>query len=82
MKTLYTLSLLLLSSSLFAQIQGNGGLPTSTKIELNDKIIQEWVYAQPDISALQAEDAITDDQGTAPWRFGFNNYTNINTTIN
>ena len=80
MKTLYTLSLLLLSSSLFAQIQGNGGLPTSTKIELNDKIIQEWVYAQPDISALQAEDAITDDQGTAPWRFGFNNHTNINTT--
>ena len=80
MKTLYTLSLLLLSSSLFAQIQGNGGLPTSTKLELNDKIIQEWVYAQPDISALQAEDAVVDEQGTAPWRFGFNNHTNINTT--
>jgi hypothetical protein len=80
MKTLYTLSLLLLSSSLFAQIQGNGGVPTSSKLVLNDKVIQQWVYAQPDISALQAEDAVVDDQGTAPWRFGFNNHTNINTT--
>lgn len=80
MKTLYTLLTLLLSSALFAQIQGNGGLPTSTKLVLNDKIIDQWVFAQPDISALQAEDAITDDQGTAPWRFGFNNHTNINTT--
>ena len=80
MKTLYTLSLLLLSSSLFAQIQGNGGVPTSSKLVLNDKVIQQWVYAQPDISALQAEDAVVDEQGTAPWRFGFNNYTNLNTT--
>jgi hypothetical protein len=80
MKTLYTLSLLLLSSSLFAQIQGNGGVPTSSKLVLNDKVIQQWVYAQPDISALQAEDAVVDEQGTAPWRFGFNNHTNINTT--
>lgn len=80
MKTLYTLLILLLSSALFAQIQGNGGLPTSTKLVLNDKIIQKWVYAQPDISVLQAQDALTDDQGTAPWRFGYNNYTNLNTT--
>lgn len=80
MKTLYTLLILLLSSALFAQIQGNGGLPTSTKLVLNDKIIQKWVYAQPDISVLQAQDALTDDQGTAPWRFGYNNFTNLNTT--
>jgi hypothetical protein len=80
MRTLYTLLILLLSSALFAQIQGNGGLPTSTKLVLNDKIIQKWVYAQPDISVLQAQDALTDDQGTAPWRFGYNNFTNLNTT--
>lgn len=80
MKTLYTLSLLLLSSSLFAQIQGNGGVPTSSKMVLNDKVIQQWVYAQPDLQALAAEDAVVDEQGTAPWRFGFNNYTNLNTT--
>jgi len=80
MKTIYALLIVVLSGPIVAQIQGNGGLPTSTKLELNNKIIQEWVYAQPDISALQAEDAITDDQGTAPWRFGFNNHTNINTT--
>lgn len=80
MKTLYTLSFLLLSSTLFAQIQGKGGVPTSTKLVLNDKVIQQWVYAQPDIQALAAEDAVLDEQGTAPWRFGFNNYTNLNTT--
>ena len=80
MKTIYALLIVVLSGQILAQIQGNGGLPTSTKLELNDKIIQEWVYAQPDISALQAEDAVLDEQGTAPWRFGFNNYTNINTT--
>ena len=80
MKTLYTLLLLITSTSLFAQIQGNGGLPTSTKLVLNDKVIQQWVYAQPDITALAAEDALIDEQGIAPWRFGFNNYTNLNTT--
>ena len=80
MKTLYTLLLLITSTSLFAQIQGNGGLPTSTKLVLNDKVIQQWVYTQPDITALAAEDALIDEQGIAPWRFGFNNYTNLNTT--
>lgn len=80
MKTLYTLLLLITSTSLFAQIQGNGGLPASTKLVLNDKVIEQWVYAQPDITALAAEDALIDEQGIAPWRFGFNNYTNLNTT--
>ena len=80
MKTLYALLIITLSSPLFAQIQGKGGLPTSTKLVLNDKVIEQWIYTQPDIAALQAEDASTDDQGTAPWRFGYNNYTNLNTT--
>ncbi|MEY4804027.1 MAG: hypothetical protein RL331_541 [Bacteroidota bacterium] len=80
MKTLYTLLLLITSTSLLAQIQGNGGLPTSTKLVLNDKVIEQWVYTQPDITALAAEDALIDEQGIAPWRFGFNNYTNLNTT--
>ncbi|MFN5440871.1 MAG: trypsin-like serine peptidase [Flavobacteriia bacterium] len=80
MKTLYALLIITLSSPLFSQIQGKGGLPTSTKLVLNDKVIEQWIYTQPDITALQAEDASTDDQGTAPWRFGYNNYTNLNTT--
>jgi hypothetical protein len=80
MKTLYALLIITLSSPLFAQIQGKGGLPTSTKLVLNDKVIEQWIYTQPDITALQAEDASTDDQGIAPWRFGYNNYTNLNTT--
>ncbi|MEY4286112.1 MAG: hypothetical protein RL511_185 [Bacteroidota bacterium] len=80
MKTLYALLIVILSTPVFAQIQGKGGLPTSTKLVLNDKEIQQWVYAQPDISALQAEDAAIDEQGIAPWRFGYNNFTNLNTT--
>jgi len=80
MKTLYALLIITLSSPLFSQIQGKGGLPTSTKLVLNDKVIEQWIYTQPDLAALQAEDASTDDQGTAPWRFGYNNYTNLNTT--
>ncbi|MFN5505913.1 MAG: T9SS type A sorting domain-containing protein [Flavobacteriia bacterium] len=80
MKTLYALLIITLSSPLFAQIQGKGGLSTSTKLVLNDKVIEQWIYTQPDLAALQAEDASTDDQGTAPWRFGYNNYTNLNTT--
>lgn len=80
MKTLYALLIITLSSPLFSQIQGKGGLPTSTKLVLNDKVIEQWIYTQPDITALQAEDASTDDQGIAPWRFGYNNYTNLNTT--
>lgn len=80
MKTFYTLFFILLSGSLVAQIQGKGGLPTTTKLVIDQKAIPQWLFQQPDIAALQAEDALTDNQGTAPWRFGYNNYTNLNTT--
>ncbi|MBM3916868.1 MAG: T9SS type A sorting domain-containing protein [Sphingomonadales bacterium] len=79
MKTIYSLFFILLTTHLFAQIQGNGGLPISTKQIIDQKAIPLWLYEEPNIAALQAEDALIDDQGIAPWRFGYNNYTNLNT---
>jgi hypothetical protein len=80
MKTLYTLIFIFCCSPFFAQIQGKGGVPTTSKLVLDQKAIEQWLFVQPNIAALQAEDALIDDQGIAPWRFGFNNYTNLNTT--
>ena len=80
MKTLYTLIFIFCCSPFFAQIQGKGGVPTTNKLVLDQKAIEQWLFEQPNIAALQAEDVLIDDQGIAPWRFGFNNYTNLNTT--
>ncbi len=80
MKIFSSLLIVFISYSLFAQIQGNGGLPTSHKLLLDQKQIPTWEFAQPDLTALRAEDALTDDLGIAPWRFGYNNYTNLSTT--
>jgi hypothetical protein len=80
MKTLYALIFIFCCSQFLAQIQGKGGVPITTKLVLDQKAIEQWLFAQPNIAALQAEDALIDDQGIAPWRFGFNNHTNINTT--
>ena len=81
MKQLFT-SLFLttfISLSSFAQtIQGAGGVPKTYKEVLNTKDIDTWVFDKPNISALQAEDAINDPKGDAPWRFGHNNYTGLN----
>jgi hypothetical protein len=65
-------------SSSAQNIQGDGGLPKTYKTILNTKDIDTWVFDQPDISALQAEDIINDTKGDAPWRFGHNNYTELN----
>jgi hypothetical protein len=80
MKTLYTFLLLIFFGSAYAQVQGLGGVPKSTKLFVDQKSIQQWLFAEPDIAQLQAEDALTDEQGLAPWRFGYNNYTNLNNT--
>lgn len=79
MKTIYSLFFFLLTTQLIAQIQGKGGLPTSTKLVIDHKAVPQWLFEQPNIATLQAEDALVDDQGIAPWRFGYNNYTNLNT---
>ncbi len=81
MKQLFTTFLFLSLFSIigFTQnIQGDGGLPKTFKQTLNTKDIDTWIFETPDISSLQAEDAINDPKGTAPWRFGYNNYTDLN----
>jgi lysyl endopeptidase len=80
MKKIVTLLFLTLSTIGFSQIQGSGGVPRSTKAQVNSKQIATWQFAQPDIASLQQEDAATDHLGIAPWRFGFNHYTNLNTS--
>ena len=80
MKSFYTLLFIFLTNVVLAQIQGNGGRPTSTKLSIDQKSIIRWDYPQPNVTALQAEDEQIDDKGIAPWRFGYNNYTNISTS--
>ena len=81
MKQLFTtlfLTTLVSFSSSAQTIQGDGGVPKTYKQTLNTKDLDTWVFDKPDITALQAEDAINDPKGDAPWRFGHNNYTELN----
>ena len=58
----------------FFSQQGDGGIPKSSKVLSNFKSIDHQIFQTPNISQLKSEDAITDNTGVAPWRFGFNNY--------
>ncbi len=75
-KQLLIIASVLLSGGIFAQ-QGDGGIPKGEKISAFYKNVETWRFDQPDVDALRAEDAEIDYTGTAPWRFGFNNYTNL-----
>ena len=68
---------LLLSLVTFSQ-QGDGGFPKTFKEVIDYNKIDKRVFDEPNIAALKIEDSLTDNSGTAPWRFGFNNNTNIN----
>lgn len=57
--------------------QGDGGVPRSYKLAESLKEVDQRVFASPDVAALQAEDQLNDSKGTGPWRFGFNNATNL-----
>jgi hypothetical protein len=69
--------ILVISAAFFAQKQGDGGLPKGLKRNELLKSIDKRAFTEPNISALRAEDALVDNTGTAPWRFGFNNYTQL-----
>jgi lysyl endopeptidase len=76
MKTITSFLMLLFVAFSFAQ-QGDGGTPISSKFAFEPEIpiVQ---FAQPNVDALLAEDALVDGKGTAPWRFGFVNESNLN----
>jgi len=76
-KSFFLSFFLLLSLVTFSQ-QGDGGLPKTFKEVVDYNKIDKRVFDEPNITALKIEDSLTDNSGTAPWRFGFNNNTNIN----
>ena len=78
MKKTLTLLLAIFTFQSFAQ-QGDGWKKTY-KASINLKEMNKVSFQEPNIEALKAEDALVDGTGTAPWRFGWNNYTNLNTS--
>ncbi len=64
--------------SIFAQVQGDGGVPKTFKKTSNYKTIDTWFFETPDLVALKQEDDQYDNSGDRPWRFGYNNYTELN----
>ncbi|MDX2360616.1 MAG: T9SS type A sorting domain-containing protein [Crocinitomicaceae bacterium] len=74
------LACLLIGGASFAQQQGDGGTPRTAPMSKISNDIPVQQFAAPNIAALKNEDAINDVEKTGPWRFGFNNYTNLNLT--
>ena len=77
-KQLLILGMVLFSGALTFAQQGDGGIPFGAKLKETVKNVETKKFREPDVAALKAEDAITDVQGGAPWRFGYNNETNLN----
>ena len=77
MKLTFTFLFSVLTVLVFGQKQGNGGVPKSFKYEQLYKNIDQHTFTRPNLEALRAEDALIDHTGTAPWRFGFNNFTSL-----
>jgi hypothetical protein len=73
-----SMCLLLAFQQAWAQ-QGDGGLPKSTLFS-QVQALASVSFNEPSIANLRAEDSIVDAEKTGPWRFGFNNYTQLNLT--
>lgn len=60
----------------FAQVQGDGGVPKSYKLKglTNNATVQ---FQEPNVEALRLEDEIVDASKSGPWRFGYNNETEL-----
>ena len=58
--------------------QGEGGLPKSILFS-EVQALASVSFNEPLIANLRAEDSIVDAEKTGPWRFGFNNTTNLTT---
>lgn len=70
-------SLIFTGSFSYSQIHGNGGTPIGFKVAEDLKSIPNVYFSSPDIDALRAEDAEVDGKGIAPWRYGYNNNTDL-----
>jgi hypothetical protein len=78
MKIKFTILFSIITVLVLGQKQGNGGVPKSFKYEQLYKNIDQRTFSTPNLESLRSEDAMTDHTGTAPWRFGFNNFTTLN----
>ena len=78
MKIKFTILFSIITVLVLGQKQGNGGVPKSFKYEQLYKNIDQRTFSTPNLESLRSEDEMTDHTGTAPWRFGFNNFTTLN----
>lgn len=75
-KQLLLLTLLSIGGTFYAQ-QGDGGNPKSEKLSTKAHLIDHYTFQSPNLTALRAEDLINDQTKAGPWRFGYNNETNL-----
>ncbi len=78
MKTAISLFFFFWAILSFAQ-QGDGGTPMSSKFAFDPEILRVS-FPQPDLETLALEDEQNDGKGIAPWRFGFVNPCQMNTS--
>jgi lysyl endopeptidase len=76
MKKQLLFAALLFAGTAFSQ-QGNGGKPASSSDKYLGTAFDSRSFAEPDVEALRAEDALVDGKGIAPWRFGYMNLTDL-----
>jgi hypothetical protein len=73
-----SIALLFAFLSLFAwSQQGDGGKPKGSKLGYLINQSEKVKFSEPNIQQLRLEDQINDEQGFGPWRFGYNNYTQL-----
>lgn len=74
-----TFSILLLSLCVsgYTQIQGDGGFSSNNRSVFSASEIQKIIFPKPDVKQLRMEDAVNDEKGNGPWRFGFNHETSL-----
>ena len=81
MKKLFLYFFFLCSSqACYLAQQGDGGKPVNSPDLFTDFSSKKIIFSEPNIEALKQEDAEVDQTGSGPWRFGFNNYTTLNTS--
>jgi len=76
-KLLFAASFIFFAAYSFSQ-QGDGGAPLYNTSKTTFNNIDKHTFQTPNIDALRTEDAIIDEDKSGPWRFGYNNDTDLN----
>lgn len=67
---------MLVTTNMWGQIQGDGGTPRLMETSVGTLPLVH--FEKPDVKALLREDALHDQKGDGPWRFGHNYETQLN----